>query len=239
MTTPLQIGLPQIVLFIIAVLGIGLLISSLMGLMGGRRELELFEDDDGRQYRRWRKRRRRFHWKRGSSGIILLILSISLLWLAFAVQSYLGLTYDVKVATVHAATFENLEHKMNVELKTFDDKGVQTSDKFYLMDGDRWQLEGTFVKFPSWMNIFGIHSSYKLTRLEGTFSDPNLESQSKHTVITLNGGEGDFFKTVYKQAWSSPFIDAAYGSGTFVPADDHTYDVFASQTGFYSKPSGK
>ena len=239
MNTPIQVGPPQLFLFLIAVIGIALLISSLMGLMSGQREMELFEDEDGRQYKRWRKHRRRFRWKRGTGGVLMLILALFLLWLTFSIQSYLGLTNDVKVAQVHAQTFENDPQHMSVSLTTLDNNGKQIASKVYSMNGDRWQLECTMVKFPSWMNIFGIHSSYKLTRLEGTYSDPNLESTSKHTVVTLNGGDGDFFKTVYKQAWTSPFVDAAYGNAVFQPADSQTYDVYVSQTGLYAKPAGK
>lgn len=240
MTTPIQVGLPQIVLFVIGVLGVGLLISSLMSLSGGRREMELFEDEYGHQYRRWRRKRRRFGWKRSISGVFLLMVALGLLWIATSVQAYLGLTSDIKVATVQASQFTGTNPpQMAVRLTTFDDQGKQLDSKMYQLNGDLWLLKGDMVKFPTWMNIFGIHSGYKLTQLEGMYSDPNLESNNKHTVIVLNGGDDNFFKTVYKQAWSSPFVDAAYGSATFLPADDHVYDIYVSQTGLYSKPENK
>ncbi|GCE16605.1 hypothetical protein [Dictyobacter kobayashii] len=235
MNTPVQIGLPQVILFIIAVLGIGMLISSLMGLFGGRHELELFEDETGRQYRRWRKRRRELRWKRGTSGIIMLILAISLLWLTFAVQSYLGLTNDIKVARVQATSFENDPHNMNLQLTMLDKDGNPTSNKLYNVNGDLWRLECVMVKFPTWMNIFGIHSSYKLTRLEGSYNDSNLERNSKHIVIDLNGGAGDFFNQAHNASWSKPFVDATYGNGVFEPADGKAYDIYVSQTGLYAK----
>lgn len=235
MNTPVQIGLPQVVLFLIAVLGIGLLISSLMGLFGGRRELELFEDEDGRRYRRWRKRRREIRWKRGTSGIIMLILAISLLWLTFAVQSYLGLTNDVKVARVQATSFENDPHNMNLQLTMLDKDGNPTSNKLYNLNGDLWRLECVMIKFPAWMNILGIHSSYKLTRLEGSYNDPKLESSSHHVVVELNGGVGDFFNQTYGNSLTKPFVDATYGNGVFEPADGKTYDIYVSQTGLYAR----
>lgn len=239
MTTPVQIGLPQLLLFILLVIGIFLFISALMGLLGGRREAEIFEDEHGQRYKRWRRRKREVRWKRGTSGVLLLVLSISLLWLTLAIQSYLGLTNDVKVAQVQATSFSNNSNSMSVHLVMLDNQGKPTSDQTYAMNGDRWLLECNMIKFPSWMNIFGIHSSYKLTLLEGQYSDPNLESQSKHTVVTLNGGDGDFFKSIYKQAWSSSFVDAAYGNAVFEPADNQTYDIYVSQTGLYAKKAGK
>lgn len=239
MSTPLQIGGPQIILFLLLLIGIGLLISSLLGLVGGKQEVEIFEDEYGKRYRRWRKRRREVRWKRGTGGILLLVAAISLLWLTVAIQSYLGLTSDIKVAQVQATSFANSPNVMSVHLTMLNSNGKATSDQLYQMNGDQWLLECDMIKFPSWMNIFGIHSSFKLTRLEGQFSDPQLESTSKHTVVTLNGGDGDFFKSVYKQAWSSPFVDAAYGNAVFEPGDNKTYDIYVSQTGLYAKLAGK
>lgn len=242
MNTPIQVGIPQVVLFLLVVFGVVLFISALMGLTHGKRELEIFEDDDGYQYRRWRRRRRQFRWRRGVSGVVLLIVAVSLLWLTFAIQSYLGLTSDIKVATIQATSIANSnsnQPEMTVRLTLLDNNGNPQSSQTYLMNGDRWIIMGDMIKFPTWMNIFGIHSGYKLTRLEGMYSDPNLEANDKRTVVTLNGGDDNFFKSVYKQAWSSPFVDAAYGSGTFEPADDQIYDIYTSQTGFYAKPANK
>jgi hypothetical protein len=242
MTTPIQIGLPQILLFILFVLGIALLISSLMGLFQGRRELEIFEDEAGHQYRRWRRRRRQLRWRRGTSGILLLVLSCFLLWITFSIQGYLGLTSDIKVATVQSTTISNGDPQhpqISVTLTIINSNGTAQQPKAYLLNGDQWILYSDMLKFPSWMNIFGIHSGYKLTQLEGIYSNPTMESHGQHTVIVLNGGNDNFFKTVYKQAWSSPFVDAAYGNAVFEPADGQTYNIYVSQTGLYAKPANK
>ncbi|HEY5002489.1 MAG TPA: hypothetical protein VII61_05015 [Ktedonobacteraceae bacterium] len=231
MNFPIQLGPPQFILLLVGVIGLGLLIHSAMSITGGRREI--FEDKDGNRF----YGRRRLRWKRGVSGILLLLIAVSLLWATFLVQSYLGLTSDIKVAQVHASTVSNLPHMMSVELTLYDNNGKSTSDSTYFVQGDRWMVQGNIVKFPSWLNILGLHSGYKLTRLEGQYDDPNDESTMKHTVVTLNGGDGAFFKTVYKQAWSSPFVDAAYGNAVIIPADGHTYNVLVSQTGLYAKPA--
>lgn len=216
MTIPITLGLPQLVLLLVAVVGLGLIITSARG---------------GRE--------RPGHVKAGRaiSGLLLICMAGSLLWAIFAVQSYLGLTSDIQAARVHATQIEGEPHLMSIELILYDKDGQQTSNKTYLVKGDKWELRGNIIKFPSWLNILGLHSGYKVTQMEGLYDDPNLESNEKHTVVVLNGGEGDFFKTVYQQAWSSPFVDAAYGNGTYEPADGHTYDIFVSQTGLYAKPA--
>ena len=69
--------------------------------------------------------RRHFRWGRGLGGIILLVLSLSLLWTAFVVQTYLGLTGDVQVARVHATSVANMPHTMFVDLILYDKGGHQ------------------------------------------------------------------------------------------------------------------
>src|SRR5579875_3103885 len=116
MNTPIQFGLPQIVLIAIAVIGVLMLLSVVTGLFAGKLEEEIFEDDYGRRYRRWRRRKPRFRWRRGTSGLLMIVCAVFLLWLAFSVQAYLGLTNDIKVAQVHASSFDNASHMMSVEL---------------------------------------------------------------------------------------------------------------------------
>src|SRR5579883_1308845 len=72
-------------------------------------------------------RRRHYKWGRGLSGVLLLALAISLLWLTFLVQTYLGLTGDIQVAQVRATQITGVSHTMSVELILYDQSGHQTS----------------------------------------------------------------------------------------------------------------
>ena len=183
-------------------------------------EKESEHEEEARKFgrRRGYRRHRHFRWGRGIAGIILVLLALSLLWLTLLVQTYLGLTNDIKAARVHATTIANIAHMMSVDLTLYDQNGHQTSEQTYIINGDEWMLQSDVIKFPTWLNIVGLHSGYKLTRLEGRYDDPNLESNSKHVVVQLNGGDDNFFQTVQEQAWTSPIVQAAYGSSTFLRA---------------------
>jgi hypothetical protein len=237
MTIPVQIGVPQVILFIIALIGLWLFITAAVGLLR-RRELHELKEEELRTgvpaRRRWGFGRLR--WKRGVGGILLLAIAVSLLWLTFLVQTYLGLTGNIKVAEIRA-TSTNLPHVMSVEVILYDQNGNTTSDKTYIVQGDEWMLQGDIIKFPSWLNILGLHSGFKLTRLEGRYDDVNMERNSPHTVIELNGGDDNFFKTVQEQAWTSPFVDSAYGSSTFLAPDNKPYNIFVSQDALVPEPA--
>ena len=244
MTTPITVGLPQIILLLIGIVGIGLLISTFTGVR--RQRFERYRDEEDEEAARKFGRHRQFRYRRhlslwrGLSGVILLLVAISLLSLTLLVQTYLGLTSDIKVARVHATSFANLPAKalpeMSVELTLYDQNGHQTSDQTYLVNGNEWMLQGDIIKFPPWLNIVGLHSSYKLTRLEGRYDKSDQERRAPHTVVDLNGGDDSFFKTVQQQTWLSPIVQGAYGNAVFLPANGTTYDVFVSQIGLFATP---
>lgn len=231
MNTPIQIGLPQIVLLLIGVLGVGLLISSIMGLTRGHRDV--FEDEQGRRF--YSKHRRRFRWKRGVSGVLLLIVAVSLIWLTLLAQTYLGLSGKTLIGQIRAVSVDGQSPAMmSVELATYDQKGQTISDKTYIVQGDTWELDADVIVFPSWLNILGLGTSYKITRLKGLYHGDQVGKS-----ITLNGGDDDFFNNAQKQAWSSPFVEAAYGNGTFVKADGRTYNLFLTRTSIEPVPANK
>ena len=237
MNFPVQIGLPQIILLLIAIIGLWLFISAAMGLLR-RHETEEEKEaliKQGRRFPRvWRPRR--LLLGRGIGGILLIAIAVSLLWLTFLVQTYLGLTGEIKVATIRAVHITNVAHQMSVELIMYDGNGHTTSDNIYLINGDEWMLQGDIVKFPTWLNVLGLHTGYKLTRLEGRFDDINMERTSPHSAVALNGGDDNFFKTAYsQQSWFGWFVDAAYGNAVFQGPGD--YNVFATQDALIARPT--
>jgi hypothetical protein len=229
-----QFGLPQIILLLIALAGLGLLITAAADLLR-RHERHEWEEKEGYGFpRRWYHRRLRLG--RFLGGILLLAVAISLLSLTLLVQTYIGTTGEIKVAHIHASAISNAPHEMSVEITLYDGNGHTASDNTYLLAGDEWMLQGDIVKFPTWLNIIGLHSGYKLTRLEGRYDDINLENTAHHTAIALNGGDDNFFKTAYTQRyWSSWFVDAAYGNAVFQTPG--TFDIFVSQDALIARPA--
>jgi len=234
MNIPFQLGWQQVLLFIIGLVGLWLFISAGLGLLRPRRHMS---EDDKEHYAQTRVLpRRRFRFTRGISGIVLLAVAISLLWVTFLVQSYLGLTGEIKVAHIRATSIVNVAHEMSVELILYDGNNHVASDNTYLIQGDEWMLQGDIIKFPAWLNIVGLHSGYKLTRLEGRYDDINLENTAHHTATALNGGDDNFFKMAYAQkTWFAPFVDAAYGNAVFQTAG--SFDVFATQDALIARPT--
>jgi hypothetical protein len=235
MNIPFQFGLPQILLLLIGLLGLWLFITAGFGLLdpGGSSN----EDEKGHYNRRGYIPRRHFKVGRSLSGIVLIAVAVSLLWVTFLVQSYLGLTGEIKVAHIHATSIANVAHQMSVDVILYDGNGHVASDNTYLIQGDEWMVQGDIIKFPTWLNVVGLHAGYKLTRLEGRYDDINLENNAHHTAVPLNGGDDNFFKTTYiHKQWFAPLVDAAYGNAVFQAPG--SFDVFATQDALIARPTG-
>ena len=114
MNIPLQFGWPQLILLFIGLVGLWLFITAGLGLLSPGSFLS--EDEKERYYRTGLRPRRRFRVTRGLGGIVLLAVAVSLLWVTFLVQSYIGLTGEIKVAHVRATAIANVPHQMSVEL---------------------------------------------------------------------------------------------------------------------------
>ena len=235
MNIPFQFGWPQVILLLIGLVGLWLFITAGLGLLSPGSFLS--KDEKERYHRTGLKPRRRFKVTRGLSGIVLLAVAVSLLWVTFLVQSYLGLTGEIKVAHIRATPITNVAHQMSVEVTLYDGNGHATSDNTYLIQGDEWMVQGNIIKFPAWLNVVGLHAGYKLTRLEGRYDDIALENNAHHTAIALNGGDDAFFQiTSTLKQWFAPFVDAAYGNAVFQRPG--SFDVFATQDALIARPTG-
>jgi len=230
MTYPVQFGLPQIVISVVGVLALLMLVTAVVEL----RVVERVEDDLGNVTRRRRVRMRpRLRAGRGTSGVVLLVISIFLIFITALIQTYLGLTGEVRAAHVKVTQFSNMPHSLSVDLTLYDDKGHVQSDQTYQVEGDMWVLQADIVELDHWVNVLGFHSGYKVTRLFGERQDG--VSPAQHQTM-LNGGDGSFFDDMRSGAWwTKPFVRSAYGNAVIATPGD--YDVYISQDAIKTRPA--
>ena len=76
---PFQFGWPQVLLLLIGIVGLWLCIYSCLGLLSPRKSLS--EREKERYYRTGMLPRRQFKVIRALSGLLLLAVAVSLLWL--------------------------------------------------------------------------------------------------------------------------------------------------------------
>ncbi|RMI35226.1 hypothetical protein [Nocardia stercoris] len=230
---PVQFGLAQALLVVVGLIAAALLVSAVVDL----RPIAALEGEAAgglRRLRRWRVRPR-IRLGRGASGVLVLILAVVLFGITALIQTYLGLTGEVKAAHIVASPLSNAPHMMSVELTLYDGDGKTASRRTYQVEGDMWVLQADIVELSHWVNVLGVHSGYKVTRLFGEREDGSPVTSPQ---IFVNGGDGDFFHDMHDGSWwTKPFVRSAYGNA--VIATPGEYDVYISQDAIKTRPAGR
>jgi hypothetical protein len=81
------------------------------------------------------------------------------------------------LGTYHAFTYETPIAEIAVEPAAEPNTATVTLTEFapplkrqYLIKGDQWMLEGDILKWKNWLQLWGLHNRYRLTRLRGRHS---------------------------------------------------------------------
>lgn len=171
--------------------------------------------------------------RRGTSALAILLVAVVILWVTTLLQTYLGLTGEVKAAHVVAKTVANTPHMLEVDLTLYGDKDHGEKQATYQVEGDMWALQANIVELDPWINALGFHSGYKVTRLFGERLDGTAVKQNQ---IFLNGSDQDFFQQMQSHSWyTNPFVRSAYGNA--VIAMPGSYDVYISQDAIKTRPA--
>lgn len=108
----------------------------------------------------------------------------------------------------------------------------------FAVNGDEWQLDARVLKWRGWATMLGMDAQYRLERLNGRYLDIEQERTAPRTVYGLSEAlEHDLWKWAVDHPTWLPFVDATYGSATFLPMSDGArYRVTMSQTGLLARP---
>ncbi|WP_280436416.1 hypothetical protein [Nocardia carnea] len=212
MSYPVDLGVLQAGAIIVIIAGVALLISALTALRGKGPRSSLL---------------------RGGGGLVLLAAAALVLWTATLVQTYLGLTGEIRAAHVVVTPVADAEHQLEVELTLFDEEGGTTERSTHRVEGDLWALQAQIVELEPWVNALGFHSGYKVSRLYGQRLDGVATGQNH---IFLNGGDRDFFREMTEDRWfTSPFVRSAYGNAVIAMPGE--YDVYISRDAIKTRPA--
>jgi len=180
-------------------------------------------------------RRRRL--LRGLGALLSGLLAVALAALAAAVtvgvRGYRALTTEEVAARVRTEPLGPQRFRATVVLP---DGRVGQFD----IAGDQLYVDAHILKWKSIVNLLGLRTGYELDRVGGRYTGVADERQRPHTVFPL-GPERmvDVFGFVRRHPrFLAPLVDATYGSGTFVGAEQPgRFEVRVSTTGLLIRPA--
>jgi len=168
-------------------------------------------------------------------GTATLLALVALVGLAIAValnlRTYGRLTHEEPVAELQFQA--RGPQRWHATLTTVSD----LSKREFELAGDEWQLDARVLKWRGWATVLGLDARYRLERISGRYKDIAQEQSAPRTVYAL-GEEPAFDLWSLARDYPSwlPFVDAVYGSATYLPiADGASYEVALTQSGLIAR----
>jgi hypothetical protein len=187
-----------------------------------------------------------------SLGLIFLVAGLAALRrarpLRFALRTVVGLlllalaavsgAIGVGITGYRALTREDLAARIQVrpmDRQRFEatflipDRPAMTFE----LAGDEIYVDARILKWTPRANLIGLHTAYELDRVTGRYMDIEKEQSLERTVYSLAEPKPvDLFGLRRRFASLAPFVDAEYGSGSFVPVTRPAeFEVRVSTTG--------
>ena len=171
-------------------------------------------------------------WLKGSLGLALICLGLAVTLVAWDVFHYEEILEQKPIATI---SFEQLEEQhFKATLVTSD--GRETD---YRLRGDQWQLDAKLFKWNRALAGLGLKPGYRLDRLAGRYYSLDKERNAPRTVHSLYQEVTpiDVWQLCHGLSEPLPWLEAVYGSATFVPMSDGAlYEVNLTHSGLAAQP---
>ena len=170
--------------------------------------------------RRLRRRRVLGGMAHGAAALIFFLAAACAVLIGTNLRSYQRLAYEQPAGELQLT--KDGERQFNA-LLTYPD-GRHAS---FPLSGDEWQA-----------NLVGFDAAYRLERISGRYTRLEDERNLPRTVYDLHEpGRIDPWELVHRYRSWVPWLDALYGSATFLPmADGALYEIKVSQSGLVARP---
>jgi hypothetical protein len=167
----------------------------------------------------------------GATALVLLLLSACAALIAVNLLTYQRLSFEQPAGELQLSRIGPDE--FNVVL-TYPD-GEHAA---FTLRGDEWQVDARVLKWRAFANLIGFDTAYRLERIGGRYARIEDERTQVRTVYALNAPQRiDPWTLIHRYHSWLPWIDAFYGSATFLPmADGALYEIKVSQSGLVARP---
>ena len=173
------------------------------------------------------KKKQLFGWlNRHLFAALLILLGALLTVIGFSVVGYDSLTKEQLAANIHVKKLAPQDY-----LISLDSKNGQIKEFEVL--GDQFFIDAKIIKWYYFSNLLGFKTIYKLDRIGGRYISFEEEKSKPRSLFKLEEPASlDLFKLQEKYPILQKFVDAKYGSASFIEAkDDTNYRLMVSTTG--------
>jgi hypothetical protein len=167
----------------------------------------------------------------GATALVLILFSVCAALVAANLRTYQRLTFEQPAGELQLS--RTGERAFNAVL-TYP--GGERAN--FALRGDEWQVDARVLKWHAFANMVGFDTAYRLERISGRYARVEDERAQARTVYSLNPPQRiDPWDLVHRYHSWMPWLDALYGSATFLPMSDGAlYEIEVSQSGLIARP---
>ena len=237
-TVPVTFDRLTLLAFLLAILALAFVASGVLDVFRGRKErvsLQVAQPDGSTATQTGTVRRRGVRPGRMIGGLVLLLAGLAVFAVAGWFQTYRTLTHNELVGYVKALPLQTAPQTMLVTYTPVEN-GARGTAQTFTLTGDEWQLGGDIIKWQDYLNILGVHTGYRTTRLMGYFDDANDYRTKRVGAVDLQGGPDGAFRFLRDHPNLAPFVRAVYGNDVRLPPDaNHSYRIYVSTSGYFAQ----
>jgi hypothetical protein len=181
--------------------------------------------------RRLRRRRLMGGMAHGAAALVLILAAACAALVGANLRSYQRLSYEQPAGELQFARVADRDFNATLTYPN----GERAN---FALHGDEWQVDARVLKWRAFANLVGFDAAYRLERISGRYTRVEDERTLSRTVYDLNTpGRIDPWELVHRYRSWLPWMDALYGSATFLPmADGALYEIKVSQSGLIARP---
>jgi hypothetical protein len=181
--------------------------------------------------RRLRRRRVLGGMAHGGAALIFFLAAACAVLIGTNLRSYQRLSYEQPAGELQFTK----QGDRSFEARLSYPDGESAS---FPLRGDEWQVDARVLKWHAFANLVGFDAAYRLERISGRYTHIEDERSQPRTVYDLHSaGRIDPWELVHRYRSWIPWMDALYGSATFLPmADGALYEIKVSQSGLIARP---
>jgi len=155
-------------------------------------------------------------WFKGAGKMVQWLLFLSLAgffgMMALGIRGYEAFTREDAVARISV-------HPSGEERFTVFFEYPGGDRKEFTLAGDELYVDAHVLKWKPLGNLLGLHTLYELDRVSGRYRNLEKERNRPRTIYALSEKKGmNLFDLRRRYSFLRWFVDAQYGSATFVPA---------------------
>jgi len=167
----------------------------------------------------------------GLLALIVVLIGVAGLVVASSLREYQRLVSEERVGELKLSRVAY--HQFN---GVFTNASGESTD--FALRGDEWQVDAKVLKWPGLAVLAGFSAGYRLDRISGRYMNIDDERKLPRTAYAFYPqDEVDLWDFIDRHREWIPWVDAFYGSATFLPmADGAEYEISITQSGLIARP---